>query len=755
VTAINRVFAALLFILFVFVGLSMAGSWRLRYRLLPQPAAIVQADSSPTLSADSEELRARVEQIRMVRNWTTAAQGVSLLLCCALCILGLVLRHRSARDARQKEEAERALDRERRALEARIQERTRELSQEVVERRRAEELNRGQKQVLEMLATNPAETTEDILLHLAETVAAQRRSWECSLHLVEDNGKTLRLVASSEVNEKLKRYLLSIGMDFTDAPEIRACVSGQTHIVEKMTDVRRPWSELLVANGIFSAWSVPFHTHDPFVVAGTLTVYSRMHTKPGPRELELVETAARLAALVIEHRRIHAELVANAYQDALTGLPNRRAGEGAIESAIQKAARSNESVAVLWLDLNRFKRINDQYGHGAGDYVLRTISARLHRHPLTAGGLARMGGDEFLVLVPGWSAARDPMELSRQLGAIIAEPIALESTQVSVSASIGICIFPQDGSAIDALERNADFAMYRAKAGGLGACIYSPTLSEEVSEALEIEQGLSIALEQNLLNLVYQPIFRQNGQLSGFEALLRFHHPRLGNISPVRFIPIAEETHLIVPIGTWVLRQACRQLRIWQDAGYPPVRIGVNISALQFGRRDFADLVARVLRESGVSPEFLLLELTESVVMEDYGAVLRQMNLLRNTGIRIAMDDFGTGYSSLSYLQKLPIDMLKIDRSFIERLSDPDGTRAIVEAVITMGTHLGLEIVAEGVETAEQQSILQQAGCHRFQGFLFSRPLPFEEAGNLLAASGETRFGKHYENSIEVEETVA
>jgi EAL domain-containing protein (putative c-di-GMP-specific phosphodiesterase class I) len=347
------------------------------------------------------------------------------------------------------------------------------------------------------------------------------------------------------------------------------------------------------------------------------------------------------------------------------------------------------------------------------------------------------------------------MELSRQLGAIIAEPIALESTQVSVSASIGICIFPQDGSAIDALERNADFAMYRAKAGGLGACIYSPTLSEEVSEALEIEQGLSIALEQNLLNLVYQPIFRQNGQLSGFEALLRFHHPRLGNISPVRFIPIAEETHLIVPIGTWVLRQACRQLRIWQDAGYPPVRIGVNISALQFGRRDFADLVARVLRESGVSPEFLLLELTESVVMEDYGAVLRQMNLLRNTGIRIAMDDFGTGYSSLSYLQKLPIDMLKIDRSFIERLSDPDGTRAIVEAVITMGTHLGLEIVAEGVETAEQQSILQQAGCHRFQGFLFSRPLPFEEAGNLLAASGETRFGKHYENSIEVEETVA
>jgi diguanylate cyclase (GGDEF)-like protein len=751
VTAINRVFAALLFFLFVFVGLSMAGSWNLRYRLLPQPSVVAQSDSSVTSSRDAEELRARIEQIRAVRSWTTTAQGISLLLCCALCVLGLVLRHRVTRDALEKEEAERALDRERRALEARIQDRTRELSQEVIERRRAEELNRGQKQVLEMLATDPEKKTEDILLHLTETVAAQRRSWECSLHLVEDSGKTLRLVASSEVNERLTRYLLSIGTDFPDAPESRACISGQTHVVEKMVDVRRPWSELLVANGVFSAWSVPFHTNDSSVVAGTLTVYSRLQDKPGPRDIELVETAARLAALVIEHRRIHSELVDNAYQDALTGLPNRRAGEEAIESAIQRAAQNNESVAVLWLDLNRFKRINDQYGHGAGDLVLRTISTRLRRHPLAAGGVARMGGDEFLVLVPGWSDSRDPIEFSRQLGTAIAEPITLDSTQVSVSASIGVCVYPRDGAAIDALERNADFAMYRAKAGGLGACIYSPTLSEEVSEALEIEQGLSVALEQNLLRLVYQPIFGQDGHLSAFEALLRFQHPRLGNISPTRFIPIAEETHLIVPIGTWVLRQACRQLKAWKDAGHPAVRVGVNISALQFARRDFAGMVAGMLRDFAISPECLLLELTESVVMEDYSAVLRQMNLLQEFGIRIAMDDFGTGYSSLSYLHKLPINMLKIDRSFIERLGEVDGTRPIVEAVISMGEHLGLEIVAEGVETREQQLILQEAGCHRYQGFLFSRPLPLEEAGILLAGSGETLFGKRREGPIEAE----
>jgi len=234
------------------------------------------------------------------------------------------------------------------------------------------------------------------------------------------------------------------------------------------------------------------------------------------------------------------------------------------------------------------------------------------------------------------------------------------------------------------------------------------------------QSGLPRQAAQNLLRLVYQPIFGQDGQLSAFEALLRFQHPRLGNISPTRFIPIAEETHLIVPIGTWVLRQACRQLKAWKDAGHPPVRVGVNISALQFARRDFAAMVAGMLRDFAVSPECLLLELTESVVMEDYSAVLRQMNLLQEFGIHIAMDDFGTGYSSLSYLHKLPINMLKIDRSFIERLGDADGTRPIVEAVIAMGEHLGLEIVAEGVETLEQQLILQEAGCHRYQGFLFS-----------------------------------
>jgi len=351
-----------------------------------------------------------------------------------------------------------------------------------------------------------------------------------------------------------------------------------------------------------------------------------------------------------------------------------------------------------------------------------------------------MGEDEFLVLVPGTNDSLDPVEISRRLGAAIARPIYAGSSKIIVSASIGVCVYPQDGTNAQTLERNADFAMYRAKSTGEGFCVFSPAMSDEAGESLEIEEALGVALDKNYLRLVYQPLYSNAGELTGFEALLRFHHPSLGHISPARFIPIAEETRLIVPIGNWVLREACRQLRAWQDAGHPPVRMAVNISLLQFARDDFADTVASVLTDCDVSPENLVLELTESVVMEDYDAVVRQMNLLRQCGVHIAMDDFGTGYSSLSYIHRIPVDVLKIDRSFIERLADPEGTRPIVEAVIAMAKHLGLLVIAEGVETQEQQAILLNAGCNGFQGFLFARPLTPEDAEICLKASLTTRF---------------
>ncbi len=732
--AIKRIFTANLLTLLVFVTLSMAGSWSLRFRVLPRLAVASESTSGQAQGAHAADRTAQVEEFKSLHAWTTVAQAISLLLCAMLCGVGLAMRNIARRQISDQERAERELTDERHALEVRVEERTRELRLEVEERKRAEELIQGQKQVLEMMAS-PAHKTEDILGLLTGTVAAQRRTRESSLHLMDQETRTLRLAAASEVSDRLRRYLATICADFADAPESQACNSGQNCVVKRMTNVRRPWSELLVANGIFSAWSVPLRAESSSEVVGALTVYSRLHDGPSPRDLEAVETAARLAALVVEHRRIHSELVHNAYQDVLTGLPNRRAGEQAIEDAIEQCSRRGESFLVLRVDLNRFKRVNDHYGHGAGDTVLRTIATRLRQSPLITGTVARMGGDEFLVLIPAKPGVEVPVQIASELCAVIAKPISVGGAQVSVTASIGICNYPQDGATIEELERNADLAMFQAKAQLSGSCSYSEEMSRNAGEALELEQALSVALEQNHLSIVYQPIYARDGGIAGFESLARFNHPVLGSISPARFIPVAEETRMIVPIGTWALRQACSQLKAWHDAGHQPVYVTVNISALQFARDDFAETVAGILNDCRLSPEHLLLELTESVVMEDYATVLRQMNLLKQLGVRIGMDDFGTGYSSLSYIHKLPIDMLKIDRSFIERLADTDGTRPIVEAVIAMAGHLGVQVVAEGVETAEQRFILQLAGCDAFQGFLFARPQSPEGAERCLIES--------------------
>ncbi len=733
----TRIVAAPLFPLAALMLLGLAGSFELGRRLNAEPVSVSSSDSNGAQPAQGTP-RTPPEN-RMLGTLTAAAEGLSLLFCGTLCGLGFRRRNRANRASLPTPQAETFLQKKRRAAENQAEDRTGELSDEEKDLPRALELNRAYQHVLEMLVSPGELTTEDILGHLTNTLAAQGETWSCALHLADPGSKNLRLVASSDVDENLRNYLNRVGLDLQHAPERRAFGSSETCIADPSGDVRT-WSEVLVTAGIRGVWSVPFRVNDSSLVTGTLSVYSTQPGEPTARELEMAETASRLAALVVEHRRIHSELVQNAYQDALTGLPNRRAGEQALASAIQEAGQRGESVAVLWIDINRFKRINDQYGHVAGDMVLRTAAERLRLHATPAGTVARMGEDEFLVLLRGPVDSIDPVETSRRISAALARPIHAGSALISLSAGIGVCLYPQDGATAESLERNAEFAMYRAKATASPWCAFTLAMSEEASEALEIEEALGVAIEQNYLRLAYQPLYSQGGELTGFEALLRFQHPRLGIIPPARFIPIAEETRLIVPIGNWVLHEACRQLQAWHQAGHRRVYMAVNISALQFARDDFADTVARIFTECNLAPEHLILELTESVVMEDYDTVVRQMTLLKQCGVRIAMDDFGTGYSSLSYIHRIPIDVLKIDRSFIERLADPEGTRPIVEAVIAMARHLGLQVVAEGVETTEQQDILQQAGCHSYQGFLFARPLPAEEAEGCLAASRSTPF---------------
>jgi diguanylate cyclase (GGDEF)-like protein len=399
---------------------------------------------------------------------------------------------------------------------------------------------------------------------------------------------------------------------------------------------------------------------------------------------------------------------------------------------MERAQRDGRCVGVLWIGLDKFKEINDTYGHPAGDFVLRETARRLLGRMRRSDTVARMGGDEFMVVVERMEE-RDNAELvANDLLKILAQPIQMGETQLNVTASVGISTYPEDGVSADVLEQHADLAMHDAKFGSLGLSTFRPVLIEGHAERLLLEAAMRHGLEEGAFSLVYQPQCYPSGKLVSLEALLRFNHPQLGNVPPGRFIPIAEDTQLILPIGRWVLKEVCRQLGAWQQAGCEVVSVAVNISAIQFARNDFSGEVAEILAEADVHPSLLELELTESLVMRDFAESARQMQNLKDLGVRIAIDDFGTGYSSLSYLHRLPIDTLKIDRSFVEMIAEPEGTRPIVDAVISMSQALGLRVVGEGVETLAQMEALCKGGCDLLQGNLFSRPVPAEQALQFL-----------------------
>lgn len=616
---------------------------------------------------------------------------------------------------------------ERTALEERVQVRTAALEAEVKERNRAERLNWGRNRTLEMLARN--EPTSDILQALANTVAEYRSTWLCLFHSVE--GSSLKLIASSGLNNKLTQHFRSISTGFTGAPESVAFASGKPHWILDLGLEGNPWSELLRANGLVSAWSAPFVAPKAGAL-GTLTIYTLLKWEPSDADIQMLEMASHLASLVLERSHLQAQLIEHAYHDSLTGLPNRRLGRDRLSTAAAHADRAGSRIAVVWIDLNRFKEINDRYGHPVGDAVLQQAAQRLSARLRASDTLARMGGDEFMAVVEGVRSRAEGEKTASDLLQVLASPMQIAELQVVVSASIGIAFYPEDGKTVDSLAQHADQAMYAAKYGSHGVCSFSPDMDRDPAERRELETELKHALEFGGFTIAYQPMCRPNGALDGLEALLRFSSPRLGNVPPSHFIPVAEEGKLIVPIGEWVLREVCRQSREWQKAGGHGLPIAVNISALQFAREDFADTVAEILTETGMPGRSLVLELTESTVMRDFHESARQMKRLKRLGVRIAIDDFGTGYSSLSYLHRLPIDVLKIDRSFMETLNEPEGTRPIVEAVVSMAHTLGLLVVAEGVETAEQLDTLHLCGCDIIQGYLFSRPLQKDMVAAIL-----------------------
>jgi len=439
-------------------------------------------------------------------------------------------------------------------------------------------------------------------------------------------------------------------------------------------------------------------------------------------------------------RRDEARLTALANYDLLTSLPNRALFHQRLQRSLVHAQRFNEGLAVLFIDLDRFKNVNDTLGHDTGDRVLQAVAERLKGCLREVDTLARLGGDEFAVLIEQVSDTRFVGSVARKLLKAVAEIIMLGDQEYQITASVGISTYPADGSDGTTLLKNADIAMYRAKEMGKNnSQFYAAAMNANSMVRLSLETGLRHALERGEFLLHYQPkVDIASGRISGMEALVRWMRPGLGMVSPADFIPLAEETGLIVPIGAWVLKAACERNRAWQRQGMPPLRVAVNLSARQFVQANLVSEVARVLDASGLAPASLELEITESMVMDNPERAIQTLRQLKSMGISLAIDDFGTGYSSLGYLKRFPIDNIKIDRSFIKDIPRNNDDAIITRTIIDMTHNLRLKVIAEGVETVAQLDFLRAHGCDEIQGYYFSRPLA-EDAFLALVLAQETK----------------
>ncbi len=435
-------------------------------------------------------------------------------------------------------------------------------------------------------------------------------------------------------------------------------------------------------------------------------------------------------------RRIHRL----AYYDALTHLPNRTLFQDRLHTALQQAERNGQWVVLMFLDLDRFKPINDSLGHAAGDRMLQEVATRLSACVSQDDTVARMGGDEFTLLLPSQGDREIALKRAIQVAELIlgrlARPFTLEGREFFVTASIGVALSPQDGAELSLLMKNADTAMYHAKEMGKNNFqFYQAEMNARALERLELESDLRRALELGEFVLHYQPQFTGDGRrLTGAEALLRWQHPRRGLVPPSEFIPVLEEIGLVAQVGDWLLAEACKQLRSWHKAKVRVPKVSVNLSARQFADGQLGERIAAILYETGIPPACLELELTESILMSDVAEAMQILSGLKRLGLAIAVDDFGTGYSSLNYLKQFPIDVLKIDRSFVDGLPHGEQDAQIARAIIAMAHSLNLMVIAEGVESQAQLDFLREHGCDEVQGYLFGRPMPAEQFGMLYAS---------------------
>jgi diguanylate cyclase (GGDEF)-like protein/PAS domain S-box-containing protein len=608
------------------------------------------------------------------------------------------------------------------------------IARDITEQKKADILRNGQAQILEMIALNSP--LDEVLDKLVRLVESQLTGIQCSVLLLDADGLHLRSGAAPSLPEAYTKAIDGIRI----GPNVGSCGTAvyrrETVIVKDIaTDpLWAEYKEMAAGYGLRSCWSTPILSHQGAVL-GTFALYSAAISEPTAAETNLIDVSTRIAGIAIERKLAEERIHFMANHDSLTGLPNRTLLKDRLSQAILYAQRYDTWVTVVFIDLDNFKTVNDSLGHGAGDELLKAVAQRMIGCVRSTDTVVRLGGDEFVILLRDQPKNADMIsETLQKITTAIAQSVHLEGHDLKVTSSIGIANFPNDGMDTDTLLANADAAMYRAKEVGRDNFqFYTPEMNIKVHEKFMLQEELRNAVARSEFVLLYQPqVDLRTGRVFAVEALVRWNHPIQGMLAPGIFIPVAEETGLIVAIGDWVLHEACRQNKAWQDAGLLHMNVCVNVSPRQFREKNLISRVKNALEESGLDGKYLELEITESLIMQNVEQSVATMGELEKLGVQISIDDFGTGYSSLSALKTFPVARLKIDKSFINNLPSNDSDKAVTSAVISLGQKLNLRVIAEGVETTAQVAFLRENNCDEMQGYHFSKPIPAYDIDHLI-----------------------
>jgi diguanylate cyclase (GGDEF)-like protein/PAS domain S-box-containing protein len=621
---------------------------------------------------------------------------------------------------------------------------------DITERKRAEQTQKKLNRALRLLsecnmALVHAEREQSLLdeiCRLVVTKGGYRMAWVG--YAEQDKQKSVHAVSQFGLNDG---YIENANISWADTEQGRGIVGsairvGKTQVNQNFLENASmlPWRDAALERGFQSNISLPLMSEQQ--AFGALTIYSQDPDSFAEDEVQLLQELANdlafgigILRMRIQREAAEEKLAFLSHHDPLTHLPNRVLLRDRFDRAVAEAARDRSGVAMLFLDLDNFKQVNDSLGHDVGDQLLLRVVERLGNCIRDSDTISRQGGDEFVVLLSTISDSSVASRVAQAILDAVTEPFDIGPHTISTTFSIGISLYPNDGNDFDTVLKNADAALYHAKDNGRDTYhFFANTMNVDALARMQLHGNLRKAVKNQEFLLHYQPqIDIGSGSVVGVEALIRWQRPDEGLIAPGRFIPLAEESGLIVPIGEWVLNEACRQMKAWIDDGAPPMVVAVNLSAQQFRRGDILDTVQRALNQSGLPPELLELELTESILLQETGAVMKILHNLKKLGVQLSIDDFGTGYSSLSYLKRLAVDKLKIDQSFIRDLAHDADDAAIIKAIIQLGHALQLCVIAEGVETDIQLDFLRKYGCDQAQGYLIARPLPAQEFAGFSA----------------------